>query len=67
MKIKITGQSLFRGEVDEIKTEAEVSINFRKIPVIEAFLKDNDLAEMTVCSPNIGFVYTFTKIEREEQ
>lgn len=30
-------------------------------PVVKAFLQDNDLQEMTVCSSNIGLVNTYRK------
>ncbi len=30
--------------------------NLDNIPVIQAFLNDDELQEMTVCSTNIGFV-----------
>ncbi len=42
---------------------------FNKIPTIKAWLEDNDIQEITVCSSNIGFVYTFRKFysSQEEQ
>lgn len=34
-------------------------------PVLQAFLADDDLQEIVVCSTNIGFVRTFTKSYRK--
>lgn len=33
----------------------------RGIPVVDAFLEDNDIQEITVVSTNFGFVRTYTK------
>jgi len=33
----------------------------RQIPILNAFLDDNDIQEITVCSSNFGFVKTFQK------
>lgn len=34
------------------------------MPVIQAFLDDDDLQELRICSTNIGFVRTFSKLFR---
>lgn len=39
---------------------------FESIGVLKAWLADDDLQEITVCSTNIGFVKTFTKSFRRE-
>jgi hypothetical protein len=38
--------------------------NYKKLeeqPLLKAFLDDNDLQEITICSSNIGFVNTYRK------
>ena len=43
-------------------------VNFQKLPdiaVLNAFLDDDDLQQMTITSTNIGFTRTFTKNYRK--
>lgn len=67
MKIKEVvqkGRSALCGEVN--KTLGIDHAYFRNQPIMKAFLEDQDLQEITVCSSNIGFVYTFTKVFEPE-
>ena len=60
MKIKRKGQ--FVGiEVDEI-FDTEKTEKFQDQPLFKAFIEDVNLTEITICSSNMGFCYTFTKI-----
>jgi hypothetical protein len=36
-----------------------------ELSIIAAFLADDDIQEMTICSTNIGFIKTFTKIREQ--
>ena len=53
------GISALNGKVDWKRLEADHKL--LSTPVVKAFIEDQDLAEMTVVSPCIGFAYTFQK------
>jgi len=54
-----TGFSVFSGGA---KTEGKIYCNeLPDTPIIQAFLDDDDLQEMTITSGNIGFSRTWTK------
>jgi hypothetical protein len=60
MKIRHKGFSVFTGgEVVEGICDSD---NLAKTPLMEAFINDQDIQEMTITSANIGFSRTFTKI-----
>ena len=58
-KLKYRSNSVISGEIEsEIEHSDPI---FNSIPVLKAFIEDNDLQEITVTSTNIGFVKTFRK------
>ncbi len=66
MKIRQTGTSAIVGKnIHDIYELEEFRERMKKLPVVIAFLDDIDIQEMTLCSTNIGFVYTFTKIREK--
>jgi len=52
------GKGILSGET---KWQKEPPDNWKEIPIIAAFMEDNDLQEITVVSTCIGFVRTFQK------
>ena len=58
-EIVVTGSSTFQQVIPEVYTYD--SLPWKDIPTISAFLKDDDLQQITVSSGNMGFVRTFTK------
>lgn len=59
-EIRMESTTGIYGKIDQL-------IHFEKLrttPVIRAFLEDDDLRTMTICSTNIGFVKTLTKYLR---
>jgi len=64
-KIRIISNSALGGKQDRF--EDYDNSWFNNIPTVKAWLEDNDLQELTVCSGNIGFVYTFRKFYKEQE
>jgi len=58
-EIHQSGKSVFTG--GETTESTEHFSNLAHTPLIQAFLDDCDIQEITICSGNIGFVRTFTK------
>lgn len=58
-EIRERRSSILTGEGEQMIPHDDEGLN--RIAVIKAFLDDDDLQEMTVCSTNIGFVRTFRK------
>ena len=56
--IEVSGQSVF----NEPSTDRIPIADLPQIPILTAFLEDDDIQEITVCSSNIGMVRTFRKI-----
>lgn len=52
------GISVFRGEHGWERLELDA---LPKSPIIAAFLADNDIQEITICSSNLGIVNTYQK------
>lgn len=57
-------KSMISGKHEEMMPHTDPV--FESIGVLKAWLADDDLQEITVCSTNIGFVKTFTKSFRRE-
>ena len=64
MKIRERGMSAISGKVDRVVKPEELR---GMVPVIDAFLADEDLQEITVASANLGFALTFTKVPRRRR
>ena len=60
MKVRIQSNSAIAGKSDGI-FDVDRSLPPWNISIVAAFLDDEDIQEMTICSGNIGFVKTFTK------
>lgn len=61
-KLRERGSSVFRGQFDAL-----VGIEDIQGPeILNAFLEDDDIQEITVTSTNIGFTRTITKMYRKE-
>lgn len=62
--IKKSGLSALNGKIeDRIVEDCDPVLC---IPLLKAFLADDQIAEMTITSPCIGFTYTFTKHPNKE-
>jgi hypothetical protein len=60
MKVRIRSNSAISGTTDSV-VEVDRTIPPWTIPIVAAFLDDDDIQEMVICSGNTGFVKTFTK------
>ena len=64
-QLRLKGSGVFRGEHSEF-----VEVDDENLPwdakIIEAFLSDDDIQEITIVSANIGFVKTLTKQYRKD-
>ena len=60
MKVRVQSNSVLSGKRDEV-LDADSKSPWN-IAIVAAFLADDDIAEMTIVSPNIGFVKTFIKV-----
>jgi hypothetical protein len=58
--VVVTSKSLL-GDSEKQISFKEALIRFKTLPVVMAFLQDDEIQEMTVCSANSGFVKTFRK------
>jgi hypothetical protein len=52
------GISVFRGKHEWARLELDA---LPKSPIIAAFLADDDIQEITICSANLGIVNTYQK------
>lgn len=57
-EIRCETKSVFGNRTEHYQHDDE---RLKTLPVVQAFLADDDLQDMRVCSTNIGFVKTFTK------
>lgn len=64
-KIRITSNGALSGKNDRF--EHYETHWFNKIPTVNAWLADDDLQQLEVCSSNIGFIYTFRKFYKEHE
>lgn len=55
-----TGMSVFTGG-KEVSGEIDVDRMPVQIPLIKAFLEDDDIQEITITSGSVGFVRTYAK------
>lgn len=62
--IRCRTKSVLSGEHEEFLPHTDIM--FQTIEVLKAWLSDDDLQEITVCSANIGFVKTFRKSYRRK-
>lgn len=58
--VTVESKSVF-GDSYEILSFDEAIANFSKLPIVIAFLQDDEVQEMMIRSTNIGFVKTFRK------
>jgi hypothetical protein len=58
--IRYRNHGAISGEYDRIVPVSSLP----RMPVVLAFLADEDIVEMTLCSTSVGFVKTFTKIHK---
>lgn len=63
--IRITSNGALSGKNDRF--EHYETNWFNKIPTVNAWLADDNLQQLEVCSSNIGFVYTFRKFYKEHE
>ena len=60
--IRVTATSLISGKTDCYHRRGEpIAESLFDIPLVKAFLEDEDIQEMTLVSTNIGFVRTLRK------
>lgn len=60
--IREKGTTLIRGKVERFVTYQDMLKH--ESPIIQEFLKDDDIQEISVCSTNLGIALTYTKVYR---
>ena len=61
-ELRCTSKSFF-GESDKMVKYTEIGAE--NIPILKAFLEDNDIQEIKLVSTNIGFIKSYTKVYRK--
>lgn len=64
--LRLQNNSMLSGKYDKQVTIGDEHLPW-DMPIIRAFLDDNDITEMTIVSTNIGFIKTLTKQFRRDE
>lgn len=63
MKVFVKNNSALLGEFEGVFIMGDTNAGIPwDAPIIEAFMDDKDLQEITLCSSNLGFVKTLRKV-----
>jgi hypothetical protein len=62
--VRETGVSAIRGDIDKVYTLAELRAA-HTARLMQAFLEDDEIQEITITSANLGLVLTYTKISAD--